>query len=212
MQGKLIYVYDALCGWCYGFSPVMQQLEEKYMNQLAVEVLSGGMVLGDRIGPASAMGEYIGQAYKRVEEMTGVTFGHDYLHGLLQDDYAIFSSEKPGYALTAFKKRQPEEALSFAHELQLAIHQDGKGPDMDETFEYMADVFEIDPDDFLAEMNSPANKRQTQEEYDLVKRYGIQGFPALIMEYDQQLYLIARGYAPFEQVDGIIQKILSGKA
>ncbi len=43
---KLIYVYDALCGWCYGFSPVITDFSARHASEFAVEVVSGGMVLG----------------------------------------------------------------------------------------------------------------------------------------------------------------------
>ncbi len=51
---KLIYVYDALCGWCYGFSPVMMQLHSKYKDSIDFQVVSGGMITGNRIGPIGA--------------------------------------------------------------------------------------------------------------------------------------------------------------
>ena len=30
----IVYVYDALCGWCYGFAPVIERLHEKYGDRL----------------------------------------------------------------------------------------------------------------------------------------------------------------------------------
>jgi putative protein-disulfide isomerase len=30
MQPTIFYCYDAYCGWCYGFSPVMKQVAEEY--------------------------------------------------------------------------------------------------------------------------------------------------------------------------------------
>ena len=28
-KGTLLYVFDPLCGWCFGFTPVMENLEKK---------------------------------------------------------------------------------------------------------------------------------------------------------------------------------------
>jgi len=39
---KLIYYFDALCGWCFGFSPVISQLEKEFEDRLNFEVISGG--------------------------------------------------------------------------------------------------------------------------------------------------------------------------
>ncbi len=79
MQPTVIYVYDALCGWCYGFSPLMQRLEAAYKDKVAFTVLSGGMVPPEHAQPVAAKAGYIAGAYKTVEEYTGVTFGAAYL-------------------------------------------------------------------------------------------------------------------------------------
>jgi putative protein-disulfide isomerase len=59
MQPLLIYCYDAYCGWCYGFSPVMKKVEEAYKDRLQIEVLSGGMVLPEQPVHIGATAEYI---------------------------------------------------------------------------------------------------------------------------------------------------------
>src|SRR5690606_39540705 len=46
---KLVYVYDALCPWCYAFTPVVQALVQEYQGRFDHEVLSGGMVRGDQV-------------------------------------------------------------------------------------------------------------------------------------------------------------------
>ena len=76
---KLIYVYDALCGWCFGFSPVMSTFAKKYQSEIEVQVVSGGMIRGDRIGPIGEVAPYIKEAYKTVEDSTGITFGKAFL-------------------------------------------------------------------------------------------------------------------------------------
>ncbi len=30
----LVYVYDALCGWCYGFAPVIKAFAERYAEEV----------------------------------------------------------------------------------------------------------------------------------------------------------------------------------
>ena len=92
---KLIYVYDALCGWCYGFSSVINQFAEKYENDLIFEVISGGMVTGGRIGPIGEVVGYISWAYKDVENATGIKFGNNFLNKTLKDGKAIFTSIPP---------------------------------------------------------------------------------------------------------------------
>ena len=51
MRPTLIYCYDAYCGWCYGFSPVIKKIAAQYKDELYIEVLSGGMMVGDAVMP-----------------------------------------------------------------------------------------------------------------------------------------------------------------
>ena len=75
----LIYCYDAYCGWCYGFCPVIKKIFDQYKNQLDFEVLSGGMILAEEAKHISVTADFIKKAYSVVEEHTGVKFGTDYL-------------------------------------------------------------------------------------------------------------------------------------
>ncbi|HNK27785.1 MAG TPA: DsbA family protein, partial [Ferruginibacter sp.] len=59
----LIYCYDAYCGWCYGFSPVMKKIAAEYAGKLDIEVLSGGMMTGENAMPIEKIGPYIQNAY-----------------------------------------------------------------------------------------------------------------------------------------------------
>src|SRR5688572_26081649 len=101
MTPTIYYCYDAYCGWCYGFSPVIKKIWTSYKDRLAFDVLSGGMILPEKpIHIASSAG-YISKEYKQVENLTGVEFGKDYLWHILNPAESDWypSSEKPAIAL-----------------------------------------------------------------------------------------------------------------
>jgi putative protein-disulfide isomerase len=94
-QGAAVYYcYDALCGWCYGFSPVIKKLAEEYKGKLDFEVLSGGMIMPENTQTIGAMAKYISESYKNVEQLTGTKFGEDYL-------WHIFNPEKSDWVLNS---------------------------------------------------------------------------------------------------------------
>src|ERR1700730_7496129 len=124
----VLYCYDAYCGLCSGFSPVIRRIAAEYENQLSFEVLSGGMILHEKPLPISVTAEYIRKSYKTVEEYSGVKFGEDYLwHISMQDKRAWFrDSEKPAIALCVFKDSFPNQQVPFAADLQYALHFEGR--------------------------------------------------------------------------------------
>lgn len=205
----LLYVYDALCGWCYGFSPVIRQLYERYGDQIDFTVLSGGMITGNRIGPLSQMRAYIQGAYKTVEERTGIRFGDGYLNGLLLKDDYISDSTRPGAAMTLFKAILPDRAIQFAADLQRAHHFDGMDLNVDANYGPLVESYGIDPEEFVAHIGDEAILQQTEQEFGLVASYGINGFPSVIVGNGDQLYLVARGYLPYEALEANVLRAIN---
>jgi putative protein-disulfide isomerase len=210
MQHKIIYIYDALCGWCYGFSPVMQQLHQKYSDKIAFEVLSGGMIMGLRAGAIGEVAPYIQKAYPDVERATGVTFGTGFLKNILAPGTALFSSEMPGVALTVLRQHKPEMVLAFAHALQHALYAEGTELSVLDNYRALATRFGLSADDFIAQMQLEENRYETLTEFQTVANWQVNGFPTVLVKphHDEQYYMIARGYTPFERLDAVIGKIL----
>lgn len=203
---KLIYIYDALCGWCYGFTPVIQELQQQFGREMEVEVLSGGMFLSANHRPASAMYNYISQAHKQVEATTGVTFGKPFLEDYLRTD-DIMDSEKPSIALTVFKLYQPANALAFAHDMQLALNYEGKSLNEDDTYRGLLAKYQLPVEEFLEKMKDDAYRYDTIQEFNQVAQWGITGFPAAVLDDGKEFFLIAKGYTPIERLLEVIAKI-----
>src|SRR6478752_3964175 len=139
MQPLLIYCYDAYCGWCYGFSPVMKKVMERFKDDLSIEVLSGGMMVAETVAPIEKIGPYIQGAYKRVEELTGIKFGEDFLWHIYHPELSdwVMNSEKPAIALCIFKEYYAERQLEFASDLQYALNYEGRDLDDDESYRHL---------------------------------------------------------------------------
>jgi putative protein-disulfide isomerase len=188
------YAYDALCGWCYGFSPVMQQIHTEFTRVVDFEVLSGGMVRGDRIGAIGEVAPYISWAYKTVEEQTGVRFGNNFLHGILSEGKAEFTSIPAALAMAVFKMYKPTLALQFAHRLQSAIYYDGIQPSIYQEYSSYASEFGIDSEEFLIQMSSPTAREAAEKEFAVCAQLGITGFPTVLIQQGQTLTILTEGY------------------
>jgi len=195
---KIYYVYDILCGWCYGFSPVIKELFHKYSNQVKFEVLSGGMILHERVGPVSLVAPYIKDAYKNVEATTGVKFGSPYLEDLLGEGKTIMDSWIGSVALTAFKSFDSVNSVLFAADLQKAIYFNGISPLDIDHFANLARPYGIDKDEFLGKANDPIIQYSTKQDFQMAQDLKVNGYPAVIVQNKGQYFLIARGYTDFE--------------
>jgi putative protein-disulfide isomerase len=204
---KIIYVYDALCGWCYGFSPVMNQFYEKHKNELSFEAVSGGMITGDRIGPIGDVASYISWAYLDVEKATGVKFGVPFLEGTLKKGTAIFSSIKPSIALSVFKTIHPEQSITFASALNKAIYYDGLEPENINAYKKLALDFNLDADDFIAKMQDSIYLQLAEADFQKSNQLGVSGFPTVFVEHNNTMYKIASGYVFLQSLEENYLKI-----
>lgn len=205
---RVLYVYDALCGWCYGFSTVIQRFYHEQATTLEFTVLSGGMMTGDRVRPIAESAPYIREAYKAVEEQTGVRFGAAYLDNILGPGTYRSDSEKPGMAMTLFKTARTGREIEFAGDLQNALYRDGIDLNVAANYGPLVERYGVNPDEFVNHIADDAIREQTQAEFALVAQFGISGFPAVIVENGEDLYLVARGYVPYDVLSANVNRAL----
>lgn len=203
----IYYIYDALCGWCYGFSPVISKFHEAHKDDFEFRVISGGMILGEREGPIGEVAGYIKEAYKQVEETTGVKFGEGFLKNILEPGNAEFTSLPSALAMATFRLYQPDNAIAFASRMQEAIYNEGWPPAEAKTYGHCAEDFGMNADDFMRLMVDKKKLELVQEEFKLVQKWGIQGFPAMVYQKKEQGYLLNRGYVPFEQLEKGLEQV-----
>jgi putative protein-disulfide isomerase len=207
----LIYCYDAYCGWCYGFSPVIKQLAETYKAKIGMEVLSGGMIISDKPKPISIVADYIQKAYKVVEAHTGIEFGKDYLWHIFNADESDWfpDSLKPAIAMSVFKEFYPERQVAFAADLQYALHYEGRDLCDDEAYRHLLEKYSIREEVFYEKLASPEYEAHARYEFTLCKQLQVTGYPAVLLQTgDTKFYLVSRGYTAFEPLQQRIESIL----
>jgi len=211
MKPVLIYCYDALCGWCYGFSPVIKKIAEKYKEVLHTEVLSGGMILPEQPTHIGVMADYIAKAYTTVEETTGIKFGEDFLWHVFNPEKSDWfpSSEKPAIAMCIFKEIYPERQVEFASDLQYAYKFEGRDLGDDEAYRHLLHQYNINPDDFYAKLHSEEYKEKAYYEFALCKQLQVTGYPCVLLQAsDSKFYLLSRGYTSYENLDARLENAL----
>lgn len=212
MQPVIYYCYDAYCGWCYGFSTVIKKIAEDYKDKLSFEVLSGGMIPSENPRPIAATADYINEAYLRVEELTGIKFGQDYLWHIRNPSESDWfpHSEKAAIALSIFKEIYPELQVQFAADLQYALHYEGRDLTDDQAYRQLLKKYKIDAESFYIKLKSEEYKEKAHYEFSLCKQLQVTGFPAVLLQTaETKFYLVVRGYATYEDVKARIENILN---
>lgn len=208
-KATFVYVYDALCGWCYGFSPVVKALKARYQDELNFEVVSGGMILGDREGPIGEVAPYIKKAYQQVEERSGIQFGEAFVQDVLEEGTMYFSSWWPSVALTAMKQLAPEHAVDFAHDIQRAIYYEGLEIHVPTNYTQYATAYGVDVASFEAALEDEMVQAATRADFDYAQALQVSGFPTCFLKKDDQYYRIGHGFMPLAHIAANLEEALS---
>lgn len=211
MNPILIYCFDAYCGWCYGFSEVMKKINSDFKDQLQIEVISGGMILPENPIHIGASAGYILKAYKNVEELTGIKFGEDYLWHIKNPEQSDWypNSEKPAIALCIFKEFFPEQQVSFAADLQYALHFEGRDLTDDEAYHHLLEKYNFLEEEFYEKLGDEEYKEKAHYEFALCRQLKVTGFPAVLMQINEnKFHLLARGYTDYETLHYRIENVL----
>lgn len=201
MKPVLFYCYDAYCGWCYGFSPVIKKIAAEYMSQFDIEVLSGGMIINKTKQPIEVIAGYIQKAYLTVEETTGIRFGKDFLWHIFHPDLSDWfpDSEKAAIALCIFKEYYPNRQVEFAADLQYALNFEGRDLTDDEAYNLLLEKYSIRPEAFYGKLASEEYKEKAHYEFGLCKQLQVTGFPCVFLQTSEsKFHLLAKGFTDYE--------------
>lgn len=200
---KLVYVYDALCPWCYAFTPVVEALCRHFADHLDHEVLSGGMVRGDRVRMVGGEEEAarLRESYRAIESRTGIRFGEAFFIGIASHTRRL-DSEPPAIALAAFRMIAPDRSeLEMAHAILQENFWEGGDPNSDAFYRRIAEKRGLDPEAFLAAMRSEEAFNRALYDFALARQLGADAFPRLYLQTaEDYLHLVSRGYSDFDDV------------
>lgn len=211
MQPVIYYCYDAYCGWCYGFSPVIKQIANEYIDKLSFEVLSGGMIPSENPRPIAAIASYINDGYKRVQEMTGVKFGEEYLWHIRNADKSDWHphSEKAAIALCIFKEQYPQQQVAFAADLQYSLYYEGRDLTDNEAYRHLLEQYSINTDDFYSKLKSEEYKDKALYEFSFCRQLQVVSFPQVLIQVsEQKFHLIANGYTDYDTMQKRIESVI----
>ncbi|MFS2096605.1 DsbA family protein [Pseudomonas sp. Pseusp11] len=185
----LHYIYDPLCGWCYGAKPLVQAAQAV----LPVIGHGGGMMSGaNRQTVSPQLRNYVMPHDRRIAEYTGQPFGEAYFEGLLRDGTAVFDSTPPIAAVLA-AEQIAGRGLELLGRLQTAHYVEGRRIADEAVLLELAAQTGLEPEAFQQAFSAADTDRHIKDSRALLARVGGQGFPTFALEQDGQFTLVDIG-------------------
>jgi putative protein-disulfide isomerase len=190
MNAALHYIYDPLCGWCYGAEPLVTAAAK--VDGLALRLHAGGLWPQPTRLPEHTR-RYIQQADARVGQMSGQPYGEAYLNGLLFDPDLVLESRPVVAAVLAAQTLDPEKALPMLRAIQHAHYEQGKHVVRGDVLRELATGLGLDAAAFARAMASVPVDEHIAESRELMNNVGAQGFPTFVLQIGDEWFAVPHG-------------------
>jgi len=194
----LIYFSDAMCSWCWGFSPVITALREKYGQSLPIRLIAGGLRPGTDTPMTEAVKLGMRPHWDHVTEASGQPF--DY--GFFEREGFIYDTDPAARAVVLARRHGPDMALDYLRRAQAAFYAENRDVTQPAVLADLAAELGLDRAAFLAGLADEDLKQETWRDYAISQRAGVTGFPTLIAGpgRDETFALVTRGFNTAEHI------------
>jgi putative protein-disulfide isomerase len=179
MNAVLHYIYDPLCGWCYGAEPLVWAAAK--VDGLALRMHAGGLWPQPTRLPDHTR-RYIAQADARVGQMSGQPYGEPYLNGLLFDPELVLESRPVIAAVLAAQSLDATKALPMLRGIQHAHYERGQHVVRAATLSTVAAEIGLDVAAFERALQTVPVDEHIAASRELMNNVGAQGFPTFVLQ------------------------------
>ena len=198
---KLVYVFDAYCGWSYGFAPTLAEVTRRHPH-LEVQVVSGGLFTGARRVPIRDFG-YVQGANAKITELTGAVFGPGY-ERLIADGSFVMDSEDAARGIAALGQAAPDRIVELAAALQHALYVDGMSLSDPTTYRFVADAAGLDAYIVVAAFAASGSVVSARDDFARAADLDVHSYPTLLAIDGERQTTLAVGHASADAIDRLL--------
>jgi putative protein-disulfide isomerase len=191
MAARLYYVHDPMCSWCWAFTPMLRILEQKLPAGMGMTRLLGGLAPDTDEPMPVDMRRYVQSAWREVEKrVPGTRFNFRF--------WEVCSPRRATWpacrAVIAARLQGEAFDRRMTRAIQEAYYLRALNPSEDETLIGLAAGLGLDAAAFTQDLNSPAVRRQLEDEIARSRAIGVDSFPGLVLQDARGLHAIPVNY------------------
>lgn len=180
----LYYVHDPMCSWCWAFVPTWEQIQRELPNDIEVVYLLGGLAPDSDLPMPEQMKLTIAGYWQTIQDrVPGTQFNYDFWTQC-QPRRSTYPSCRAVLAAKAQAKDSDEAKVleqAIIKAIQEGYYLNARNPSDFDTLIAFAREIGLDAKRFELELNSESTIEKLNEEIQLSRSIGAQGFPSLIL-------------------------------
>jgi putative protein-disulfide isomerase len=207
-SARLLYFADTMCSWCYGFAPEMNRVLLEVGDEVELVLQSGGL-RPFHTEPLTEADKPRFRGYREaVQQASGQPFDWEFFK---RDGY-VMDTEPASRAVVTIRTLQMGVAYAYMHAIQRAYFAANEDIRQVDVLARHAAAFEVPPETFIEAFVSDAMRQATLQDFELAKRFGVNGFPTLVLIHGRAAYQITTGYQKAEPIVENIRRALAHAA
>lgn len=209
------YVGDPMCSWCWGLSPVLENIRIHCdKNNIDFTVTMGGLRAGGGDPWNDGFKQFLQNEWKHIAAVTGQPFGFS----ILAQPVFNYDTEPACRAVAVAQEilRQRGEldtsTLTFFAAVQRKFYVEGRDPKETDFYMSVCEEVGLDFDAFKQLFESETGRQATLAHFSRCRAWGVRSFPTLLAEHNRKRHVVATGYVTAAEAVARINKILANQA
>lgn len=206
LQKTLLYFADPMCSWCWGFSPVVQAIQQTFQDELPLQLVLGGLSPDPTTRTMDEpTKKTIREHWQHVNELSGQTFDFRFFE---RQDFT-YHTEPACRAVVTARRAKPELALPFLELLHRSFYTQNLDITQLPVLSELAGEIGLAPQAFAEAFDSDDARAETQRDFRISHQLQVRGFPTLIAVKDNAGTMITAGYQSWQQTEALIREWLT---
>lgn len=208
MTATLIYCYDPMCSWCWGFSPTWTKLQQSLQglidsDQLTIQSMLGGLAVDSDQPMPEDMKYKLESTWKNIQMTLGTEFNFDF--------WRTASPRRSTYPAcrACYVARDIGLEEEMYHAIQKAYYLEAKNPSDIDTLTECAEHIGLKAESFQKAMSHVKNEKLLEEEIEQARHLGLNSFPSLALLIGDRLIPVPLDYKNHASMLETIKKALS---
>jgi len=194
-QTKLLYIMDPMCSWCWAFRPQLTAFLAKH-PEIQLDLIMGGLAPDSDEPMPMAQRQQIEAIWQRIAQQTGMEFNLDFWR-----NNTPRRSTYPACRAVISAQGMADKAHEMVEAIQTGYYLRALNPSDISTLSLLASELGIDRAQFEQSLQSRETQQALEADLQRARALGVSGFPALLLEHNQELHAIALGYTQFDKLE-----------
>jgi len=205
---SLVYIADPMCSWCWGFSPVLEEIRRHYEGRVSFQLMLGGLRPGNTERFDDSRRAYILKHWHAVHNRTGQPFNFEFQ----MDPTFTYDTEPASRAIVVIRNLMSGKEWDYLNLIQESFYVQNADVTRSEILGNLAMDLGMESLQFSRAFQDSKTKELVWNEFDQARQFGVDGFPTLIGLYGKTVSTLMHGFQDFETLVPLIDKFLEKAA